>query len=111
MFVLYLTGLSFLTLWQHSSYCIIYKFSTLIIFCFVFADNCLRRHGRGGQSLPDLRITDNHGDSGDSTDSLIDEAEDYVRRSIDSIVTRTDLSRLGKRRMIRRHSDPDPAKG
>lgn len=73
-----------------------------------FQDNCLRRQGRGGQSLPDLRITDAQADSGDSTDSLIDEAEDYVRRSIDSIVTGTDVSRISRRRMARRHSDPDP---
>ncbi|XP_034250329.1 uncharacterized protein LOC117650833 [Thrips palmi] len=73
-----------------------------------FQENSLRRQGRGGQSLPDLRIAEAHGDSGDSTDSLIDEAEDYVRRSIDSIVTVTDSSRMNRRRMARRHSDPDP---
>ncbi|KAK3911443.1 Dynactin, 150 kDa isoform [Frankliniella fusca] len=73
-----------------------------------FQENCLRRQGRGGQSLPDLRITDAQADSGDSTDSLIDEAEDYVRRSIDSISTGVDLSRISRRRMARRHSDPDP---
>lgn len=73
-----------------------------------FQDNSLRRQGRGGQSLPDLRIAEAHGDSGDSTDSLIDEAEDYVRRSIDSIATGTDSSRIYRRRMARRHSDPDP---
>ncbi|KAJ1522080.1 hypothetical protein ONE63_002391 [Megalurothrips usitatus] len=73
-----------------------------------FQENGLRRQGRGGQSLPDLRITDVQGDSGDSTDSLIDEAEDYVRRSIDCIVTGADLSRINRRRMARRHSDPDP---
>lgn len=73
-----------------------------------FQESGLRRQGRGGQSLPDLRVTDSHGDSGDSTDSLVDEAEDYVRRSIDSIVTGADLSRITRRRMTRRHSDPDP---
>lgn len=77
----------------------------------MIVENCLRRQGRGGQSLPDLRITDNHGDSGDSTDSLIDEAEDYVRRSIDSIVTGVDFARITRRRMARRHSDPDPGRG
>lgn len=61
--------------------------------------------------MPDLRITEAHGDSGDSTDSLIDEAEDYVRRSIDSIVTGTDSSNINRRRMARRHSDPDPLRG
>lgn len=63
-----------------------------------------------GQSLPDLR-SDFDLDSGDSTDSLIDEAEEYLRRSIDSILTRTDWGRVGRRRQNRRHSEPDPVRG
>jgi hypothetical protein len=67
------------------------------------------------RSLPDLRcenICRTHGlDSGGSTDSLIDEAEEYLRRSIDSIVTETDWTRAGRRRVPRRFSEPDPLRG
>lgn len=55
-----------------------------------------------GQSLPDLRIDD----SGESTDSLVDEAEEFLRHSIDSIIIGK-----GTRRRGRRHSDPDPVCG
>lgn len=44
-------------------------------------------------SLPELRGDWGTGiDSGDSTDSLVEEAENYLRRSIDCIVTRTDVA-------------------
>lgn len=52
-------------------------------------------------SLPNLRLDVAGGDnSGDSTESLIDEAEDYLRRSIDSMLT---ISSAG----VRRYSEPD----
>lgn len=38
-------------------------------------------------SLPELRGDWNTIDSGDSTDSLVEEAENYLRRSIDCIVS------------------------
>lgn len=65
------------------------------------------RRVQPGQSLPDLR-SDWDPDSGDSTDSLIDEAEEYLRRSIDSILTGADVNRVGRRRQLRRFSEPDP---
>lgn len=44
-------------------------------------------------SLPELRGDwTSLGDSGDSTDSLVEEAENYLRRSIDCIVTGRDIS-------------------
>ncbi|XP_017752906.1 PREDICTED: uncharacterized protein LOC108545669 [Eufriesea mexicana] len=67
-------------------------------------------------SLPNLRSDLVTGDnSGDSTESLIDEAEDYLRRSIDSMLT---ISSSGvssdywnrqtvRRRRTRRYSEPD----
>ena len=67
-------------------------------------------------SLPNLRSDLVGGDnSGDSTESLIDEAEDYLRRSIDSMLT---ISSTGvssdywnrqtvRRRRARRYSEPD----
>ncbi|XP_076754155.1 uncharacterized protein LOC143425325 isoform X1 [Xylocopa sonorina] len=67
-------------------------------------------------SLPNLRSDLVTGDnSGDSTESLIDEAEDYLRRSIDSMLT---ISSSGvssdywnrqttRRRRTRRFSEPD----
>lgn len=66
-------------------------------------------------SLPNLR-TDSVGgeNSGDSTESLIDEAEDYLRRSIDSMLTISSASatdywskQTARRRRARRHSEPD----
>ncbi|XP_039293412.1 uncharacterized protein LOC111049194 [Nilaparvata lugens] len=67
---------------------------------------------RPGQSLPDLRLPLEVADSGeDSTDSLIEESEDFLRQSIDSMLTgaRADYSHLSRhRRKPRRHSDPDP---
>ncbi|GLH14460.1 Restin homolog, partial [Gryllus bimaculatus] len=65
------------------------------------------RRVQPGQSLPDLR-SEWDPDSGDSTDSLIDEAEEYLRRSIDSILTGADVGRVGRRRQLRRYSEPDP---
>ncbi|XP_015596682.1 uncharacterized protein LOC107268431 isoform X2 [Cephus cinctus] len=63
-------------------------------------------------SLPNLRTDSTTGDnSGDSTESLIDEAEDYLRRSIDSILTVSCSDYWGRqstrRRRTRRHSEPD----
>ncbi|PSN46827.1 hypothetical protein C0J52_09587 [Blattella germanica] len=69
----------------------------------------LQRPRHPGQSLPDLR-SDIELDSGDSTDSLIDEAEEYLRRSIDSILTGADWGRVGRRRQNRRYSEPDPVR-
>lgn len=53
-----------------------------------------------GQSLPDLRLDM---DSGESTDSLVDEAEEFLRHSIDSMI----IAKGTARRRARRHSDPD----
>ncbi|EZA54067.1 hypothetical protein DMN91_000183 [Ooceraea biroi] len=63
-------------------------------------------------SLPNLRSESIGGEnSGDSTESLIDEAEDYLRRSIDSMLTissaSTDYWSKQRRRRARRHSEPD----
>lgn len=65
-------------------------------------------------SLPNLRSELVGGEnSGDSTESLIDEAEDYLRRSIDSMLTISSAStdywskQTAKRRRARRHSEPD----
>ncbi|PNF27761.1 hypothetical protein B7P43_G12800 [Cryptotermes secundus] len=74
-----------------------------------FQVSSLQRPRHPGQSLPDLR-SDFELDSGDSTDSLIDEAEEYLRRSIDSILTGTDWGRVGQRRQNRRFSEPDPVR-
>lgn len=63
-------------------------------------------------SLPNLR-SDLIGseNSGDSTESLIDEAEDYLRRSIDSMLTISTADywsrQSARRRRTRRHSEPD----
>lgn len=58
-----------------------------------------------GMSLPDLR-TDAESGGEDSTDSLIDESEDYLRRSIDSILA-GDVPIYNRRRRTRSHSQPD----
>lgn len=65
-------------------------------------------------SLPNLRSDLVGGEnSGDSTESLIDEAEDYLRRSIDSMLTISSVStdywnkQTARRRRTRRHSEPD----
>lgn len=65
-------------------------------------------------SLPNLRSDSIGGDnSGDSTESLIDEAEDYLRRSIDSMLTISNVSadywskQTARRRRARRHSEPN----
>ncbi|XP_025996991.2 uncharacterized protein LOC105203367 isoform X2 [Solenopsis invicta] len=65
-------------------------------------------------SLPNLRSDSVGGEnSGDSTESLIDEAEDYLRRSIDSMLTISSAStdywskQTARRRRARRHSEPD----
>lgn len=64
-------------------------------------------------SLPNLRSES----SGDSTESLIDEAEDYLRRSIDSMLMFSTSvsercaafvgSRHRSKKRARRHSEPD----
>ncbi|KAL0274708.1 UNVERIFIED_CONTAM: hypothetical protein PYX00_002772 [Menopon gallinae] len=54
-----------------------------------------------GRSLPDLR---GDCDSGDSTDSLIDEAEEFLRRSID-------LMMLPRKKTDRRYSEPESSLG
>ncbi|KAK9505540.1 hypothetical protein O3M35_009567 [Rhynocoris fuscipes] len=59
-----------------------------------------------GQSLPDLRIRTDAESGEDSTDSLIDESEDYLRRSIDSILT-GEVPLCTRRRRARSHSQPD----
>ncbi|KAJ8680679.1 hypothetical protein QAD02_016466 [Eretmocerus hayati] len=64
-------------------------------------------------SLPNLRSELLGDNSGDSTESLIDEAEDYLRRSIDSMLTFSSAidhitsKHSSRRRRTRRHSDPD----
>lgn len=67
-------------------------------------------------SLPNLRSDLVGGDnSGDSTESLIDEAEDYLRRSIDSMLTISSSGvssdywnrQTARRRRTRRYSEPD----
>ncbi|XP_033227011.1 uncharacterized protein LOC117179386 isoform X2 [Belonocnema kinseyi] len=60
-------------------------------------------------SLPNLRT--DLDTSEDSTESLIDEAEDYLRRSIDSMLTMSTAEywnkQTARRRRARRHSEPD----
>ncbi|XP_075221900.1 uncharacterized protein LOC142324781 isoform X2 [Lycorma delicatula] len=92
-----------------------------------FQDSVIRRPGR---SLPDLRLTVDLDSGEDSTDSLIDESEEFLRRSIDSMMTGSDFYHLssggaGSARhrsrhhhhhhhqrhfSARRHSDPDPVR-
>ncbi|EFA08340.1 uncharacterized protein LOC103313795 [Tribolium castaneum] len=49
-------------------------------------------------------------DSGDSTDSLVEEAENYLRRSIDCIVTTRDYGNDGNKKSVpRRASAPEPS--
>lgn len=54
-----------------------------------------------GRSLPDLR---GDCDSGESTDSLIDEAEEFLRRSIDNMM-------LPRKKIDGRRSEPEPTHG
>lgn len=66
-------------------------------------------------SLPNLRSELLGEASGDSTESLLDEAEDYLRRSIDSMLTISTAAAAehcaarhsARRRRLRRHSEPD----
>ncbi|XP_018326426.1 centromere protein F [Agrilus planipennis] len=59
-------------------------------------------------SLPELRVDWNStGDSGDSTDSLVDEAESFLRRSIDCLTSRRDYHRV---KGSRRASAPEPCR-
>ncbi|CAG9856350.1 unnamed protein product [Phyllotreta striolata] len=64
-------------------------------------------------SLPELRGDWSTLDSGDSTDSLVEEAENYLRRSIDCIVTGRDTFASyceGKTKTgVRRASAPEPS--
>ncbi|KAF7278360.1 uncharacterized protein LOC143197131 [Rhynchophorus ferrugineus] len=62
-------------------------------------------------SLPELRTEWATVDSGDSTDSLVEEAENFLRRSIDCIVT-TKESTYGetKKTVPRRASAPEPSR-
>uniref|UniRef100_A0A1B6CDQ1 CAP-Gly domain-containing protein n=1 Tax=Clastoptera arizonana TaxID=38151 RepID=A0A1B6CDQ1_9HEMI len=66
---------------------------------------------RSGQSLPDLRFSFGNESGEDSTDSLIDESEEFLRRSIDSMFAGMDYSYTDKKKRSRRHSDPDPHRG
>ncbi|XP_030756652.1 uncharacterized protein LOC115882596 [Sitophilus oryzae] len=63
-------------------------------------------------SLPELRTDWITVDSGDSTDSLVDEAENFLRRSIDCIVTNKGSVSYGeiKKTVPRRASAPEPAR-
>ncbi|KAH1016146.1 hypothetical protein HUJ04_007416 [Dendroctonus ponderosae] len=63
-------------------------------------------------SLPELRSDWSTVDSGDSTDSLVDEAEVYLRRSIDCFVTSKDPMSYGDSRRMppRRASAPEPTR-
>lgn len=65
---------------------------------------------RPGQSMPDLRIPLDLDSGEDSTDSLIEESEEFLRKSIDSMVTGTDFLGARKKRS-RRHSDPHFSRG
>ncbi|XP_019876412.2 uncharacterized protein LOC109604325 isoform X2 [Aethina tumida] len=63
-------------------------------------------------SLPELRSDWTLGaDSGDSTDSLVEEAENYLRRSIDCIMTGRDVPTYSenKKGVPRRASAPEPS--
>ncbi|CAG9767221.1 unnamed protein product [Ceutorhynchus assimilis] len=63
-------------------------------------------------SLPELRTDWNTMDSGDSTDSLVEEAENYLRRSIDCMVTSRESTPYGENRhkTPRRASAPEPTR-
>ncbi|XP_050294446.1 uncharacterized protein LOC126734766 isoform X2 [Anthonomus grandis grandis] len=62
-------------------------------------------------SLPELRTEWTTMDSGDSTDSLVEEAENYLRRSIDCITNKETSSYGETRRFVpRRASAPEPAR-
>ncbi|XP_023014415.2 uncharacterized protein isoform X1 [Leptinotarsa decemlineata] len=66
-------------------------------------------------SLPELRGDWATVDSGDSTDSLVEEAENYLRRSIDCIMTGRDIvasnySGVKTKSGSRRASAPEPAR-
>uniref|UniRef100_A0A1B6LNK3 CAP-Gly domain-containing protein n=1 Tax=Graphocephala atropunctata TaxID=36148 RepID=A0A1B6LNK3_9HEMI len=72
-----------------------------------FQDTAIRRPGH---SLPDLRFSLEPDSGEDSTDSLIEESEEFLRRSIDSMVTGTDFTQMSRKRRSRRHSEPHPFK-
>ncbi|CAH0564490.1 unnamed protein product [Brassicogethes aeneus] len=62
-------------------------------------------------SMPELRSDWTTVDSGDSTDSLVEEAENYLRRSIDCIMTGRDVPSYSEPRkgIHRRASAPEPS--
>ncbi|XP_072378436.1 uncharacterized protein [Diabrotica undecimpunctata] len=63
-------------------------------------------------SLPELRGDWGTVDSGDSTDSLVEEAENYLRRSIDCIIGRDTMTSYSDTRTktgVRRASAPEPS--
>lgn len=63
-------------------------------------------------SLPDLGGPGTDwGDSGESTDSLVDEAESYLRNSIDCIITGREITSHASRSATRRSSAPCPTRG
>ncbi|XP_054268790.1 uncharacterized protein LOC128990449 [Macrosteles quadrilineatus] len=68
-----------------------------------FQDTIVRRPG---QSLPDLRLPLEQDSGEDSTDSLIEESEEFLRRSIDSMVTGADYIQTARKRRSRRYSEP-----
>ncbi|KAL1497627.1 hypothetical protein ABEB36_008555 [Hypothenemus hampei] len=62
-------------------------------------------------SLPELRTNWTTVDSGDSTDSLVDEAESYLRRSIDCMLISKQSEKEEMRRNVpRRASAPEPSR-
>lgn len=85
-----------------TKYKLINSWKFIYLFIFYYEDYKLHR-SYPGQSLPDLRGDE----SEESTDSLIDESEDYLRKSIDSILTGAEP----KRRYTRSHSQPEYSLG
>lgn len=80
------------------------SFSVYFLYC---SDSVVRRPG---QSLPDLRLPLEADSGEDSTDSLIEESEEFLRRSIDSMITGSDYTHSNRRRS-RRYSESHTFKG
>ncbi|XP_044737827.1 uncharacterized protein LOC123299626 [Chrysoperla carnea] len=79
-----------------------------------FEDTNLRCNSRTNHSLPDLR-SDSYDSGGDSTDSLVEEAEHFLRRSIDCMVSGGPMGHTcedwkTERSRVRRASAPDPVR-